>query len=581
MPSKFHVRERIHKLFHHSSRKSHKRGSSLSSLSTVNSCPTTRKPKKGIDLVTPNLPIPDHATQEHPQLQLEFARSESLFLSPTLSTPEGAPLGAGLEDALYPPSNESVIHSSDLSDTDLYYSGNLGPPPARAGAEGFHPGSEIPASPIGEDPPILPSMKLNKRRTESEHEGYFMGYFPPTEAATSDSSKQTETTIPEASCTIYSPIFAQYPSFGRDKAALALESERLRRAIPLQKTKLSETSEGKGSTLANRVTHNYSSSDSSSIYSKNCRGPGEGSHLLILQKATRAHVHTLMEASADIDVIALDENQGVIPHHSSSGGKSPDAIAEQYRQEPSESERGYNLSEHAYSHGQSSTYVSHPVEARLRSEREESITTGATSSSATLGEPITIPGVHYHEAEIYTTHVPSTTTTTEKHVTYNPPIVHEYSIPQHHDIRTSQVTREVHTHEIQQSILPVLKTEYLPIKHVVERDDGTVEDITAEQAAKDGYSVVKQEDRVVTPARIMNVEEFAEQVRQMEKRGSSNGNSEAGSSKGGDMGILMTRTGAHAGRHEGGSESGSLRQQCEENRRGTFGGANFEEYNFA
>lgn len=127
-----------------------------------------------------------------------------------------------------------------------------------------------------------------------------------------------------------------------------------------------------------------------------------------------------------------------------------------------------------------------------------------------------LPPAYHHDAEVYHTHIPSVTHSIDKHVSYNSPIIHERTIPQHREIHHEHITRDIHTYEIKPALQPVVKPEYLTPKHFVQLEGGGTRDITAGEATSGNYLVLNTENRVIVPASVRNIDEYSDQVRDMD-----------------------------------------------------------------
>lgn len=56
----------------------------------------------------------------------------------------------------------------------------------------------------------------------------------------------------------------------------------------------------------------------------------------------------------------------------------------------------------------------------------------------------------------------------------NAAVVHEWIHPQQIENRNEVISREIHTHEVYPQVLPIVQKEYLPPKHLLQKEDGTL-----------------------------------------------------------------------------------------------------------
>lgn len=167
------------------------------------------------------------------------------------------------------------------------------------------------------------------------------------------------------------------------------------------------------------------------------------------------------------------------------------------------------------------------------------------TQSVPVPQHVELPGQYHHDAEIYHTHVPSISSTTQTHVSFNSrkffssmcvvrlfhislliikiAVIHEHTTSHEHEIQHAHITRDIHTYDILPTIQPIVRSEYLPTKHVVQLENGETRDISAEEAGSGDYRILMTENRVVAPASVMNVQEFADKMRELERNGSGGG----------------------------------------------------------
>lgn len=236
MPSKFGIRRRIRQLFHHSPKKSDLPDSSSTTeyrpsntiIPSPAPIPLLQGGTNGPCELHHSLPDPDHRN---------IVRTSS-YQPPG----EGVPLGAGLDDVLYPPNNhstiQSVLLSPEPSEPDIDLLGDLGPrPPGKTepyiGKRLAHPGSEILATPISEAPPTLWGS-AGYEAAPSEHtglftEGYVSGSANQQLKENSNRTHDFSDFPPEAINVLPEPPRLEVHS---DRTSLAFESAKLRRRRP-------------------------------------------------------------------------------------------------------------------------------------------------------------------------------------------------------------------------------------------------------------------------------------------------------------------------------------------------------------
>lgn len=220
------VRQRIRKLFHHSSRRSKKADAESTTSFTESSPRVTGSVQPNILTIgRPYEQSSDYTTISQP-LHLAHPASRR-------RQSEGAPLGVGLDDALYPPTiHSSTVPTPEPSEYDFDTLGDLGPPPAaKASLQDAddllaHPGSEIPATPIGEDASVTWHSDTLPVHRKSEQEDYF-GEYTLTQgngASTREIHKMNEDIPPECINVLPEPPKLIRLVSCTDRAALARES---------------------------------------------------------------------------------------------------------------------------------------------------------------------------------------------------------------------------------------------------------------------------------------------------------------------------------------------------------------------
>ncbi|KAF8420432.1 hypothetical protein EV426DRAFT_675315 [Tirmania nivea] len=511
MPSKFGIRKRIRQLFHHSSKKSKKADLSDSYSTTEYNPPTNRTPSPA-----PTPPPQLGGINEPYELHHPSPALGHLNLSRTSSyqpSSDGEPLGAGLNDALYPPNNYCTVQSAEpsleLREPNLDRLGDLGPSPPRrieshiedyfALRPGRRPGS------------------ADQQRKENNNRTRDLSDLPP----------EAINVLPEP------PRLELHSS---DKILLATGGARLRRLRSRgQQLFSSSTRSSSHQNSAIEEGERSSFADSGSVYSRNCSTdyiqgshtpsdylnhpelPAVGKH--IQESPVLGGPEHRSKYAAMVDHLTSDASQearekweddpsryedsvfGERRH--TLGTPSPHAL-DQYRRENFQGEDSGSAQLRGESLSQSSTIqgkeTPHPTTSVFR---HSPIGTG-------------LPPAYHHDAEIYHTHVPSVTHSIDKHVSYNSPIIHERTILQHRETRHEHIIRDIHTYEIKPTLQPVVKPEYLTPKHVVQLESGGTRDITAEEAMSGNYRVLSTENRVIIPTSVRNFDEYSDQVRDMD-----------------------------------------------------------------
>ncbi|KAF8455960.1 hypothetical protein BGX38DRAFT_1266841 [Terfezia claveryi] len=464
MPSKFGIRKHIRQLFHHSSRKF-----VASKAGLPNSSSTTEQHSSPPQLGGTHKPYEPH----HPSPAPDHI---NIIQAPSYNSPRKIEPHIGVCLA--------------------------------------HPDSEIPATPIGEEPPTFASQQRNE-------------YINRT--------REFSDLPPEAINVLSEP--PQLEVHSSDKASLALGSASLRLRSQGQQPSSSFTRSSIHQGSVKGEMEGSSSVDSKSVYSRNTESP-QGSNapsdnlnhpeLPSVEKHKQEHCESpvlgwpkLRSENAAVDHLILHASQESPEDQKDYSLRDGDSgfwdrrltlgtyASDQYRRENFQwdDSTSAQLWRESLSQG-----PSQPSPQGNETPHLFTTTYAARQSLSGTG----LPPAYHHDAEIYHTHVPSVTHSIDKHVGYNFPIIHERTIPQHREIRHEHITRDIHTYEIKPALQPVVKPEYLTPKHVVQLEGGETRDITAREATSGNYLVVNTENRVIVPASVRNIDEYSEQVRDMD-----------------------------------------------------------------
>ncbi|KAI5780354.1 hypothetical protein DFH27DRAFT_583937 [Peziza echinospora] len=129
-------------------------------------------------------------------------------------------------------------------------------------------------------------------------------------------------------------------------------------------------------------------------------------------------------------------------------------------------------------------------------EPPSSIFGGTKTYTTEVSLPPTNSVAHQHEADIYSSHIPSKSTDADFNVTVNPPVIHEQNMEQNREITTKKVTRDIHTHDHYTRVQPIIKSEYLPTKHVL-LENGVEKELNQQEVEANIYPASRRVDEVI------------------------------------------------------------------------------------